>query len=582
MCGMGRALIAVAVSGVGIAVGLYSFEVARADQAFSFAGTSAAGGAALLGGGWASIAVGLAFWLRKPVSRFGPLIAAAGFAWFVLEWNNPGIGSALAFTVGLCLYAACPPLAGHAVLSYPSGRLASRAERAVLAVAYAGGALVLGLLPALLFDPRSQGCEQCPRNLLAIGNSGRAVEDLNRFGVYLGLASALALCILVLVKLVRATNAGRRPVWPVFAAGAAYLVLVAAAFGASLDRGLLWNGTLERRLWIGEAGALCVIALGAAFGVARARRARAAVARLVVDLAHSPPAGGLRAALAGIVGDPALVLGYPLDRSGQLVDAQGRPADLSGCGGRTTLAVGGRAVAMVGHAPGLLDDSQLVDEVTAAARLALENERLQAEVRAQLEELRASRARIIDAGDVERKRLERDLHDGAQQRLVALALSLRLVRSQLRSDAAPEPVAALAEADSELDSAISELRELAHGIFPTVLADAGLAVAVRALAEEGRVPIQIRGLPVDRFSPAVETAAYTVVAEAARVATGTVVVQGERRDNALVIEVETQDEGRALDRVTLEDRLGALDGSLRLDRSDSGRVTIRAELPCGS
>jgi signal transduction histidine kinase len=582
MCGMGRALIAVAVFGAGIAVGVYSFDVGRADQAFSFAGASAAGGAALLGGGWASIAAGLAFWLRRPISRFGPLLAAAGFAWFLLEWNNPGIGSPFAFTIGLCLYAACPPLVGHAVLSYPSGRLASRAERAVLAVAYAGGALVLGLLPALLFDPRSQGCEQCPRNLLALGNRGRAVEDLNRVGVYLGLAWALALCVLVLVKLARATNGVRRPAWPVFGAGAAYLGLIAAAFAASLDRGLLWNGTLERRLWIGEAGAVCAIALAAAFGVARARRARVAVARLVVDLAHSPPAGGLRAALAGIVGDPALLLGYPLDRPGKLVDAQGRPVDLSGCGARTTLGVGGRAVAMLGHAPGLLDDSQLVDEVTAAARLALENERLQAEVSAQLEELRASRARIIDAGDAERRRLERDLHDGAQQRLVALALSLRLLRSQLPSDAAPEPVAALAEADSELDRAISELRELAHGIFPTVLADAGLAVAVRALAEEGRVPIQIGGLPVDRFSPAVETAAYTVVAEAARVATSTVVVQGERRDNALVIAVETQDEGRALDRVALEDRLGALDGSLRLDHGENGRVTIRAELPCGS
>jgi signal transduction histidine kinase len=140
----------------------------------------------------------------------------------------------------------------------------------------------------------------------------------------------------------------------------------------------------------------------------------------------------------------------------------------------------------------------------------------------------------------------------------------------------------LDEADTELDRAISELRELAHGIFPAVLADGGLAVAVQALAEEGRLPIQIRGLPVDRFSPAVETAAYTVVAEAARIATSTIVVQGERRDDTLVVEVEIQDKGRALDRVALEDRLGALDGRLGLEHSENGRVTIRAELPCGS
>jgi signal transduction histidine kinase len=582
MRGMSRAVVAVAVSGVGIAVGVFSLRVARADPTFSFAGSSPTGAAALLGAGWASIGAGLAFWSRGPGNRFGPLLASGGFAWFLLEWNNPGVGSALAFTIGLCLYAACPPLVGHAVLSYPSGRLTSNLERAVLAVGYAGSVLVLGLLPALLFDPKSQGCEQCPRNLLAVGNRGRAVEDLNRVGVYAGLAWAFALSILVLVKLVRWTSAGRRPVWPLFAAGAAYLGLVAAAFAASLDRGLPWNGTLERQLWVGEAVALCAITLGVALGVARARRARVTVAQLVVDLAHSPPAGGLRAILAGIVGDPALVLGYPLDRSGQLVDAQGRPADLSGCEARTTLVVGGRVVAMLGHAPGLLDDSQLVDEVTAAARLALENERLQAEVRAQLEELRASRARIVTAGDVERKRLERDLHDSAQQRLVTLALSLRLLRSQLPHGADPEAVRTLDEAETELDRAISELRELAHGIFPAVLADGGLAVAVHALAEEGRLPIRICDLPVDRFSPAVETAAYTVVAEAARIATSTVVVQGERRADMLVVEVETQDEGRALDRVALEDRLGAIDGTLRLERGENGHVTIRAELPCGS
>ncbi len=223
----------------------------------------------------------------------------------MLEWNNPGIGSALAFTIGLCLYAACAPLVGHAVLAYPSGRLASSWERWTVGVAYAGGVLVLGLLPALVFDPRSQGCGQCPRNLLVLADHGRAVEELNRVGVYAGLAWATALCLLVLLRLVRATSAARRPGWPVLAAGAAYLALVAATFAASIDRGLLSNGTLERRLWLGEAAALSAISLGVAFGLARARRARAAVARLVVDLAQSPPAGGLRAALAGIVGDPA-------------------------------------------------------------------------------------------------------------------------------------------------------------------------------------------------------------------------------------------------------------------------------------
>jgi signal transduction histidine kinase len=235
---------------------------------------------------------------------------------------------------------------------------------------------------------------------------------------------------------------------------------------------------------------------------------------------------------------------------------------------------------VLAHAPGLLEDEQLVDEVTAAARLALENERLRAEVRARLAELSASRARIVAAADAERKRLERDLHDGSQQRLVALALSLRLLRSRLPAD--PDVAALLDEAEAELERGISELRNLAHGIFPAVLGDAGLAVAVRALAEEGDVPIRIASLPERRFAPAVETAAYTVVAEAARTAAGSVAVRGSQRDGVLVIEVETSGDLQATTAVALEDRLGALDGYLGLRHDQGGRLTIRAEIPCES
>jgi len=280
--------------------------------------------------------------------------------------------------------------------------------------------------------------------------------------------------------------------------------------------------------------------------------------------------------LAGIVGDPDLVLAYPLDGTDRLVDAAGLPVALPAGATQTVLVRDRNPVAIVAHAPGLLDDEQLVDEVTATARLALENERLQAEVRARLEALRASRARIVAAGDAERKRLERNLHDGTQQRLVALTLSLRVLRSQLPGDARSR----LDEAEAELDAAIVELRELAHGIFPAVLLDGGLAVAVHALAEDGRVPIRFGRLPAGRFPPAVETAAYTVVAEAARTALTAIAVRGEERDGALVIEVDTND-GGALDLVALGDRVGALDGRLGIAHADDARVTIRAELPCG-
>jgi signal transduction histidine kinase len=229
----------------------------------------------------------------------------------------------------------------------------------------------------------------------------------------------------------------------------------------------------------------------------------------------------------------------------------------------------------------VLDDAQLVEEVTAAARLALENERLQAEVRAQLEDLRSSRARIVEAGDAERTRLERDLHDGAQQRLVALSLSLRLLCTQLRPSTDPAVRARLGLAEAELDGAISELRELAHGIFPAVLADGGLAVAVRALAEDAQVPLSVGKLPEGRFPPSVETAAYTVVAEAARSATGGLSVHGDCSGGMLVIEVGIRGDA-PLNIVGLEDRLGALDGQLDVGPGADGGITIRAELPCAS
>jgi signal transduction histidine kinase len=562
---------------VGLALGVFSLVIARDDPTFSFAGTSLGGSVALLGAGWALLAGGLTFWGRRPGNAVGPILVAASGAWFVAEWDNPGVDSAVAFTIGLVFYAACAPLVAWAMLAYPSGRLGSWGNRAAIGVALAGGVLVLGLLPTLFFDPAAAGCAQCPENLLLVRDEPELFDDLNRVGVQLGLGWSLLVIAMAAWRLARSSAARRRVVFPVLLAGSIYGGLVASTFGASLDRGFLGSSALERQLWFGQAGALAALALAVVWGLVSARRTRSSVARLVVELSASAPEGGLQEALARSLADPELQIVYPVGEE-RYADAQGRAVDLARVEGPvvTPLLCDGRPVAVMRHRVDLFDNPQLVDEVVSAARLGLENERLQAEVRAQLEDLRASRARIIEAGDAERRRLERDLHDGAQQRLVGLLFALRLLRGRLGTGQGKQLLARLHEVEAELRSAIDELRDLAHGIHPAILTDEGLAAALEGFAEAAPAPLRIATVPQERLPPAVETAAYVVIAETVKA--GPARVSATRRDGMLVIDVETEAEPERL--LDLEDRVGALDGTLTVTPAKGGRVRIRANIPC--
>jgi signal transduction histidine kinase len=223
-----------------------------------------------------------------------------------------------------------------------------------------------------------------------------------------------------------------------------------------------------------------------------------------------------------------------------------------------------------------------------AGVVADENVRLDAELQARLDELRESRARIVEAGYAERRRVERDLHDGAQQRLVALALQLQLVRSKLQSDPA-EATELLDEATHELAGATEELRELARGIHPPVLTDRGLVAALEALAQRAPLPVTVEANETERAPEAVEAAAYFVVSEALtnvvrHADAGQAVVRVARRDGLLCIEIE--DDGAGGADVSngsglrgLADRVGALDGALEVDSPAGGGTTVRARLP---
>jgi signal transduction histidine kinase len=563
-----------------LAFGLLTLSRARHDPAGTFAQRSTLGAIAELAGSWGLVAAGLVFWDRHRGNRCGPLVVTAGFAWFLPEWTNPGVGTAFGFTVGLIGVAACAPLIGHAALAYPNGRLRSRLERLVVAVAYGGGIVLLGILPTAVFNARAEGCLQCSRNLVLVHGSASWYGSFNHYGLRIGIGWVAALGVLLAWRLARSSKASALLVAPVALPALAYLGLVAWDFQHSFGRDYLGIPTdgFDVRTWRYEALALVLLAFGVSWGLSRERRARGAVAKLVVELGRAPRPGALRDALAEALGDPTLELAYRRAHGDDYVDAAGVAVTATAGPDQivTPLLRGDTQVAALVHDARLGDQPGLVEEVVSAARLALQNEQLQAEVRAQLEDLRASRARIVETADAERMRLERDLHDGAQQRIVALSLALQLLRSQLRTDPDRDREERLGAAQTTLQQGLAELRELAHGIYPAVLSDEGLAVALEALAEQAEVPIRLEALAEGRFPSAVENAAYFTIIEAIKGASDAS-VRVEYAEDRLVVRVRSATNGAEPDRTEIADRVGALDG--RLTAVDG---EIRAEIPCAS
>jgi signal transduction histidine kinase len=490
------------------------------------------------------------------------------------------VGSALGFTVGLAGFVACAPLVGHAALAYPHGRVASRSSRAALGIAYGGAVGLLGVLATTAFDPAREGCLECPRNLLLVRSDPGAFTAIVRWGLRLGIVWAAGLAALLLWRLVRSRSPHRGLV-AVVAPAAAYLAAQAWYFEQSLALVVLGNSPFDRSLRQFQALALVAVAAGVAWGIYRSLRARSSVAQLVVDLRESSAETGARGALAEALDDPNLQLGFRRAGSDNYVDTQGEVIDLELAADRalTPLLRDGRPVAAVVHDTGLLRDPGLIEEVVSGARLAIEHERFRLEVGAQLDDLRASRVRIVEAGDAERRRLERDLHDGAQQRLVGLSLALRMLR--LASVPAPALDRRMDKAEGELRAALAELRDLAHGIFPAALADDGLAAALETLAETSASAIEIHALTEARVDQAVEAAAYFVVSETLRRTRApraklTVSRVGDR----LVVELDSEGGVAEEPLIDLEDRVGAVGGTLEIARNDN-RLRLRAELPCG-
>jgi signal transduction histidine kinase len=571
----------------GIALGYAAYRV-QVDSL----GSPADRAAAQVLVGWAFIAAGLVGWNLRSGNRMGPLLVAAGFALLArqLRYSHDSLVFTVFFLLGSLGYA----FAAYTALAYPSGHVAGRAGRTLVRAGFAL-ALLFPLAILLLHDPQGRLLEfnaDRRRSLLRVV-SGHDHADLlvqKAFVIVLFGVGAGLFVVLIARRLVLATPRMRRIYAPLLIAGIA--IALRGVFESVLTFAPSVRPFDSTYLFWWEFAAFVALPIALLAGLLRARLARATVGDLVVELGNTQPSG-LRDALARALGDPSLEVAFWLPDRKEYVDAAGRPVQLPEGTDRavTELAHGGQRLGALVHDPSLLDEPKLVAAAAAAARLALENARLEAELRAQLSEVQASRGRIVAAADDERRRIERDLHDGAQQRLVALALQLRTAQRQLGEHPDPEVERVLAASVAELQAAVGDLRELARGVHPAVLTEEGLAAALESLA--GRTPIPIELDVVEgRLPPQVESAAYFVACEGIanvvkHAQANTVKVSAHRRDGLLVVAVEDDGIGGAAEKPGsglrgLADRVEAAGGRLRVESPAGGGTRIVAEIPCAS
>jgi signal transduction histidine kinase len=525
--------------------------------------------------------IGLVEWSRRPTSRIGPLMVFFGFAWFAGRLIYSDIS--LLYTIGLFSGALFFAVLGHNLLAFPGGRLDGRLARVLVIAGYLDTVLLIAI--SNLFESGDPGN---PRNLaLADANQGLA-DPLKIAARGVGIALFLAALVVLAVRWRRATPRWRRAFAIVFWTGA----LAAVASAVSIFEQAPYKPIDP----IDVAAYLVIAAVPVALTVdlLRSKLARNAVADLVVQLRETRGPGKLRDALARALHDPSLSLAYWLPERARYVDVDGRPVELPRQGDpqiATVIEREGRPVAALVHDPTLHDEPELVEAVGAAAGLALENERLQADLRVRLEDLRASRARLVDAADAERRRLERNLHDGTQQRLVSVSMALGLAESKLGTE--PENARQiLEEARGALGAALQELREFSQGIHPAVLTERGLAPALQELVFLAPMSIELDVPPDERLPEPVEAAAYYIVAEALAnvakyAAAHTVTVTVERQNGLARIEIADDgvggaDPAKGSGLRGLSDRVEALGGTLAVESASGHGTRLRAEIPCES
>jgi signal transduction histidine kinase len=511
------------------------------------------------------------------------LLRAAGAAWLAAEWASPAVPGAVLFTVGLVTFLAPLPLVLASRWRQP---VIGPAPAALLATAVLLGvvaAVLAGPLAAVTASPRDAGCTDCPRDLIAVAHDVAFGTGLSRLGGQFAIGAALAAVAWLAATVTSTRRQPRR--WlpsPGGVAGAA-----AAAFGVAVAAGggvMLLGGPASPPAsgWHAAAGAMLIV-LSAAVAVPalRAAHARRVVAGVAVAIADDPRRSAADA-LGAALGDAALRVAYPTpdgtwrDRHGLVVALPDQEV--------TLITDSGENLAALIHGRQARIDPAAVTEAASAARLLLDTERLEAGALARVNDLSTARRLAVEAADAARADLERDLHDGAQQRLVALRYALGLAGAHAERRPEHENATRLANADQAAELALASLRDLAHGISSSALATDGLASAVRTMVENAQSAVTIVELPAGRLPEHVERTVYRFIADflkdAGRPLPG-VSIAIRRAGRDVVVEVEydrAADAGNPAS-AHLADRVAAAGGQLRhADRGDRQRLI--ASLPC--
>ena len=555
---------------IGVAAGVVSAGLAFSANWYTFGNTAVSGALLGLAAGAALLGAGLTRQRVRTEPAAGALLATAGIAWFMTAWDDP-YAPAWILVAGRMFGTAWPVLVTHAVLRMFGP--ATRSERGLLVGAYAC-TVGASLAATLFFNPATNGCATCPANPLLLIDAPNAAAGLEHFTSLAGPVWATLLVAALSHRLARSTPHRRRNMLPTTICGLAVLTLVAVFYAQAIAGGL--TGTAGTVRWA-ESVLLILLSVSTGWPALSRAMARQRLARLVVHASAVPPIGGLGRALGTVLHDTTARLLYPRDgeANGDLIDADGQAAQPRAH--LTALTRGATTVAYLDHHTQLFEHDTAV--IAQVARLSLDNERLHAERAAQLQELRASRVRIVAAADRERQRLERDLHDGAQQRLVSLALGIRL-EDMTRHSPGPDQAANLADAEAEVTAALAELRTIARGLYPRELSEEGLVAALETFAETDPTPVEVDlrlavGAPSD-----VESAAYFAVAQLLGTSTyaptpGRAICLNSPGNR---LQLTVSGSTRLGDLTAVEDRVGAVGGTVER----VGAETIRIELPCVS